>query len=132
MTLQEYFLQNQPINDELENETYYKYTQSIIFDDNMGHYAQIKIAHIGDNLWAFGWQIADGESKRMAIRGCTPQVTTKGDIHKLIYGMTKVLQRQLNLIPCPTKKIRDLIDNAISEANAFYQPNNKIVQKITI
>lgn len=120
MTINEYFTQKQPISTELVNEVYYKDIQTITFGDN-DRYAQIKIAHIGANTWAFGWEIKDGLHKPVISRDCTSRITTQGNIRKLVYGMTKVLQRQILSVRYPTSIIVNIISDAIQEASYYYK-----------
>lgn len=132
MTLIEYFAQEQPVSTEIINGIYYKDIQEIVFGEDESRYAKIKVAHIGRNLWAFGWEIKDGEQKPVICRDCTPSVITKGKIDRLIYGMTKILQCRLKEVYHPTQLIMNLINEAIEEASAFCitdTPNN---EKITI
>lgn len=131
MTIIEYFAQEQPVSTEIINEIYYKDIQEITFGDSE-RYATIKVAHIGKNLWAFGWEINDGAYKASAIRDCTPAIVTKGKIGNLIYGMTKVLQRRLREIESPTRAIKALIEEAIEEASCYYRPQKSNNEKITI
>lgn len=132
MTIKEYFSKEQPINNEVINEIFYKNTQTIIFRESDKRYAQIEIAHIDTNTWAFGWEISDGANNRILKRDCTIRITTKGPIDKLVYGMTKVLQRQLNSLTFPTHSIAKLIDDAIDEASAYCKCEHADTGKITI
>lgn len=132
MTIREYFAQEQPIDNEIINEIFYKHTQIIAFKESDKHYAQIEIAHIDTNIWAFGWEITDGAYGRVLKRDCTTRITTKGHIDRLIYGMTKVLQRQLSLFKSPTRNIKNLIDEAIEEASTYCKYSNEDTGKITI
>lgn len=120
MTINEYFSHEQPINDEVVDEVYYAKTKTIKFGGNSSRYAKIEIAHIGENLWAFGWEISDGSIKYLK-RHCTIHSTTKGNINKLIYGMTKVLRRQLENTKYHSQFTEKLIDKAIGEASAYCQ-----------
>lgn len=122
MTINEYFTQKQPISTELINEVYYKDIQTITFGEN-DRYAQIKIAHIGTNTWAFGWEIKDGLCKSIISRDCTSHITTQGNIRKLVYGMTKVLQRQIKNVRYPTNIILNIINDAIQETGYYYKFN---------
>lgn len=132
MTIKEYFSKEQPINNEVVDEIFYKNTQTINFNESGKRYAQIEIAHIDTNTWAFGWEISDGFNNRVLKRDCTTRITTKGPIDKLVYGMTKVLQRQLNLLTFPTRSIVKLIDEAIEEASTYCKCNHTDTGKITI
>ena len=122
MTINNYFTQQQPISTEVENEIFYKDIQAITFGSKY-HYARIKIAHIGTNTWAFGWEIKDGRYKKLIGRDCTSNITTQGDIRKLVFGMTKVLQRQVASMPHPTTCIVAIVEQAIAEAGNYYKPD---------
>lgn len=122
MTIDKYFTQQQPISTKVFNEIQYKNIQVITFG-NKNRYVQIKIAHIGVDTWAFGWEIKDGEYKAIVGRDCTSNITTRGDIKKLVFGMTKVLQRQVASMHSPTRSIVGLVENAIEKAGLYYQPN---------
>ena len=122
MTINKYFAQQQPISTEVENEIFYKDIQTITFGSRY-YYAQIKIAHIGTNAWAFGWEIKDGRYKELIGRDCTSNITTQGDIRKLIFGMTKVLQRQVASMPHHTTCIVEIVEHAIVEAGNYYKPD---------
>lgn len=120
MTIKEYFAQQQPISTEIENEIFYKDIQTITFGSKY-YYVQIKIAHIGTDTWAFGWVIKDGKYKSLIGRDCTSNITTRGNIRKLIFGMTKVLQRQVKSMPHPTSHMINLVEDAITEASQYYK-----------
>lgn len=121
MTINEYFLQKQPINDDVVNEVFYKDVQNITFACDSECYATIKIAHIGVNTWAFGWEIKDGARKPVVCRECTSNITTRGEIRKLVYGMTKVLQRQVMAMKYPTNILVNLVNDAVEEAGYYYK-----------
>lgn len=121
MTINEYFTQRQPISDEVVNEIFYKDIQTITFACDSERYATIKIAHIETNTWAFGWEIKDGTHKSIACRDCTSNITTRGEISKLVYGMTKVLQRQVAAMKYPTNILVNLVNDAIMEASYYYK-----------
>lgn len=131
MTITEYFAQEQPVSTEIINEIYYKDVQEIVFGEN-DRYAKIKVAHVDKDTWAFGWEIKDGSYRPAICRECTPSNVTKGNINKLIFGMTKVLQRRLSDFVLPTHLIRGIVRNAILEAARFCKPNKKTNHKITI
>lgn len=126
MTINEYFIKkNQPVSTELVNGIYYKDIQTITFGDE-NRYAQIKIAHVEANTWAFGWEIKDGAHKPIISHNCTPNITTQGNIRKLVYGMTKVLQRQIMNMHYPTNIILDIISDAIQEASYYYRAGKSL------
>lgn len=121
MTINEYFLQEQPISAEVVNEIYFKDVQEITFSCDSNRYAKIKVAHIDIDTWAFGWEIKDGTARKALCRECTSNITTKGRIDKLIYGMTKVLQRQIVTMTYPTNILMDLVDKAVTDAKYYYR-----------
>lgn len=131
MKLVDYFSSPQPINDEVENDVYYKNIWVVDFVCTPNIYVQIEIARVDIDLWAFGWTISDGGDNRVIGRPCTARVITKGEINRLIYGMTKVLQKQVQNLRRPSFKIIHLIDEAIREAKS-YTSSQRENGKITI
>lgn len=130
MKLIDYFLSPQPINDEVENDVYYKNIRVVDFVCTSSIYVQIEIARVDFDLWAFGWTISDGGNNRVIGKPCTSRVITKGEISRLIYGMTKVLQKQVQNLRKPSFKIIRLIDEAIREAKSYtssQRENGKII-----
>lgn len=124
MTISEYFLQKQPISDEAVDETFYKNTQAITFANTTECYVAIKIAHTGGDTWAFGWEIRDGADAPVAYRDCTPNITTRGDIRKLVYGMTKVLQKKVAAMERPSARLVNLVHHAVVEAGSYYKAHS--------
>lgn len=129
MTLSEYFSSVQPISDEVVNGVFYRNVRTITFEAEKGRHAQIIVAHVGENLWSFGWEIQDGWRKPCHRRDCTTSNVSKGNIGRLIYGMTKVLLMQSKKIIGPSMKITMAIMNATKEAAKYCHeagPNEKI------
>lgn len=131
MKLVDYFLSPQPINDEVINDVYYKNILTVDFVCTSNIYAQIEIARVDIDLWAFGWTISDGGNNRVIGRPCTSRVITKGEINRLIYGMTKVLQKQVQNLRRPSFKVTHLIDEAVREAKTYTSSESQY-GKITI
>lgn len=132
MTFEEYFKKPQPIDDSLiDDALFYKSIVNIEYGTE-AHYLIIKIAHIGDNLWSFGWEIKDGAARPIEARECTPNIITKGQIEHLIYGMTKVVFNHVNN-EMHTDTIKQVAHEAISKALFFScEVEKENVGKITI
>lgn len=96
MTIKEYFEHEQPISDALVGETcFYKDIANIQIQATDVSYVAIKVAHIGENLWAFGYEIKQYATAPVICRDCTTHVTTKGYIENLMYGMLQVVLLRL-------------------------------------
>ena len=131
MTITEYFAQEQPVSTEIINEIYYKDVQEIVFGDET-RYIKIKVVHVGENLWSFGWEIKDGDYNPIACHECSPRAITTGEIHLLVYGMTKVIQKHLDDILFHTRLIAQLVNEAIAEASLHCVFKTSYDNKITI
>lgn len=137
MTLEDYFINSKPqridaslVETGENGSLLYASYQSIDFEIDGTHYAKILIAHPAPDIWALGFEIKDGIAKAALRRDCTPHIVTKGKIDKLVYGMTKVLKR--NLTTYSSKAIRELVDNAEKEAYPYYVSRKPYNEKITI
>lgn len=131
MTLKQYFSTPQPINDTTNEVGEYTETSSIDFKSADGmKSASILVAHVGDKLYAFGWRISDYPSSAIK-RMPTMHAVTKGDFHKLIYGMTKVLESKLRK-KFNSKEMFKLIQDAEKEAELFYAHKDIPTEKILI
>lgn len=132
MTIKEYFRKKQPINDEIIGDTcrYKKVsTIKIQLDDN--RYAAIKIAHVGENLWALGYAMKPYSTRPVICRDCTTHAITKGYIENLIYGMMRVLILHLEKRR-DTKTLIDAIRDVVPEALEHYKFDAAPVGKITL
>ena len=132
MTIEKYFENEQPISDETIGDTcLYKNISTIKIQATNSNYAAIKIAHIGENLWAFGYEIQQYATAPIICRDCTTHIITKGYIENLIYGMIQVLLLHLKKIN-HTKMLEKAIYDAAEEAIKHYKHNVPPVGKITI
>lgn len=130
MTIRQYYAMMQPINDETNEIGEYKAVDSIDFKSEDGiTSASILIAHVGNKLYAFGWRISDFPLDNIG-HVPTAHAITKGNIQKLIYGMTKVLQSKLK--PYNSIAIRKLLKEAEKEAEEFYTNKDLPVEHILI
>lgn len=132
MTIDDYFFTEQPTDDTVSAEGIYKNTVNIEFADGNGNKIIITVAHIGMNLWAFGWTIRSGGKKPLGSRICSPNVTTKGDISKLMYGMAKMLKQKITQLPVTNKELTELADAAIKSTYQWYDHHNDQKYTITI
>lgn len=132
MTLQEYFKQEQPISDRLiEDTALYADVATILFGDSDLGYGAIKIAHVGENLWALGYEIKACVNAKLIYKECTANDITKGCINNLVYGMTKVLSNHLKA-KYNNLKLKKLLLKSTEEAAKYYVNNVKEIGKITI
>lgn len=94
MTIQEYLNAPQIIDDEITEEGIYANFAVINIIPSPAPYfrADIHVKCIAENTYAFGWDIQEGN--KQAMRPCSPTITNKGNIAKLLYGMTKVLKNK--------------------------------------
>lgn len=132
MTIQEYFAIEQPIDTTIIEEPFYHVFREIVFRKDKDHYAIIKVAHIGEDLWAFGWEIKDGLTNPILGRDCTSNITTKGKIDQLLFGMTKVLLRHMKESYRPSQLMTNLIYQAGEEAVHYLTSEKSYNKKITI
>ena len=96
MKIKEYFDTPQPISNEVDENGFYTFTRTINFGIN-NYIANILVAHIDTDTYAFGWELGnETHKKEMSVRYPSQCITTKGSIGKLIYGMTKVLERKIS------------------------------------
>lgn len=137
MTLEEYFIKSEPqkvddstIQSKDDNVQIYSVYRTINFTIDNARYAKIFIAHPAPDIWALGFELRDGLAKPVIKRDCTSAAVTKGHIDKLVFGMTKVLERQLTM--WSSKAIRELIKNAERQAYPYYTSRNAKPIKITI
>lgn len=131
ITIKEYFKERQPINDEIENEIFYKHIETILFEGQAERYIKLYIAHPSDNHWSIGWEVRDGHKKGIvAHKDCTINEITKGDISRLIYGTLKVLQIRLGSVA--TKTLTSLIVHSILQTENYYNYNARSYGKITL
>lgn len=115
MTLQEYYTFGQSVWGGETGDGFYKNICAIDFGDTESDfYASVMIVRTGEDEWALGWQIKDGKDNLM-FKACTPNVVTKGNIVKLVYGMTKILQKKLEC-GSHSKIIKEIVQNAVAEA----------------
>lgn len=132
MTLQEYFKQEQPISNKLiEDTSLYADVATIKFGDNDLGYGAIKIAHVGESLWALGYEIKACANAKLIYKECTANDITKGCINNLVYGMTKVLSNHMKS-KYNNLKLKKLILKSTEEAAKYYVNNVKEIGKITI
>lgn len=132
MTIKEYFGHEQPISDATIDDTcLYKDVTTIKIQATDTSYAAIKIAHIGENLWAFGYEIKQHSTAPVTCRDCTTHIITKGYIENLVYGMIQVLMLHLKKIN-HTKILESSILDAAQEAIKYYKHDAPSIGKITI
>lgn len=133
MTLEEYYSKSdpQPISNELtEDGKLYRICTTIDFIEDEDHYAKIFIAHPDYDLWSFGYEIKDGNARAIIRRDPSPYAVMLGKVDKLIYGMTKVLERCLN--KRNSKTIWNVVRNAMLDGDGCYVTRNYKTPKITI
>lgn len=133
MTLEEYFIGSkpQPVNNKLmAKDKLYRYYSTIDFAKDDNHYAKIFIAHPDDDIWALGFEIKDGNARVIIRRDPSPCALTRGKIDKLVYGMTKVLER--NLSNYNSKTIWKVVENAIRDSYPYYVSRDYKTPKIMI
>lgn len=117
-TIEEYLKREQPINDEADENGLYKHVFSIDFA-TYEVCASILVARIDKMTYALGWKLRDKyrstpvDSERLP----STSATTTGDINKLLYGMTKVLLRQLKRKN--SKELKAVINNAIKQVKVL-------------
>lgn len=132
MTIKEYFEHKQPISDVTIDDTcLYKDIARIDIQATETGYAAIKVAHIGENLWAFGYEIKLNATAPVVCKDCTTHAVTKGYIENLIYGMSQVLLLHLYRMKC-TKVFEKSILDAAQEAMGYYKHDAPSIGKITI
>lgn len=132
MTIKEYFEHEQPISDALVGETcFYKDIANIQIQATDVSYVAIKVAHIGENLWAFGYEIKQYATAPIICRDCTTHVTTKGYIENLMYGMLQVVLLRLKKIK-HTQILENTILDAAQEVMSYYRHDTTPIGKITI
>lgn len=131
MTIKEYFEQKQPISDTtIDGTCFYKDVATITIQPTSASYATIEIAHIGENLWAFGYKIKSNSTAPIICKDCTAHTITKGYIENLIYGMTQVLLLHLKGTDC-TKSLKCSILEVAEEAMRYRKLNAPSIGKIT-
>lgn len=132
MTIKEYLEHKQPISDvTIENTCLYKDIVTIKIQATDTSYAAIKVAHVGENLWAFGYEIQQYSTAPIICRDCTTHVITKGYIENLIYGMLQVLLLHLKKIK-HTKILESSILDAAQDAIEYYKYDVPSIGKITL
>lgn len=133
MTLEEYFIGSKPqnINSTVINKTgLYRYYSTIDFIKDESHYAKIFIAHPDEDIWALGYEIKDGNARAVIRRDPSPCALTRGKIDKLVYGMTKVLERNLNNYN--SKTIWEIVRGAVRDSYPYYVSRDYKTPKIII
>lgn len=131
MTIKEYFEKEQPISDAvIEESSFYKDIATIELKVSDAQYGIIKIAHVGENLWAFGYEIKINATAPVICKDCTTHAITRGYIQNLIYGMIQVLLLHLQKVQ-HTQKLEQVIKNGLIEAAAYYKRDAKSIGKIT-
>lgn len=132
MTIKEYFEQKQPISNTTIGDTcFYKDVATITIQPTSASYATIEIAHIGENLWAFGYKIKPNSIAPIICKDCTTHATTRGHIENLVYGMIQVLLLHLKRTDC-TKSLKCSILEAAEEAMGYCKRNAPSIGKITL
>lgn len=132
MTIKEYLEYKQPISDATVDGTcLYKDIEVIKIKATPTSYTAIKIAHVGENLWSFGFEIQQYTDAPIICRDCTTHVITKGYIENLVYGMLQVILLHLKKIK-RTKALEKSIYDAAQEAIQYYKHNAPSVGKITL
>lgn len=132
MTLKEYFETKQPISDALIEETFlYKDIARIDFQVNENKYGTIKIAHVGESLWAFGYEIKRNAVAPVINKDCTANAITKGNINNLVYGIIQVLLLHLRKVP-HAKSLEEVIEDGLDEAANYCDRKLARTEKITI
>lgn len=113
-TIEEYLKKKQPINNETDENGLYKHVISIDFA-TYEVCASILVARIDEKTYALGWKLRDKYHGDSADSERLPSIraTTTGDINKLLYGMTKVLQRQLKRKN--SKELKIVVNNAVMQ-----------------
>lgn len=138
MTIAEYFEYSEPqeINDDIMipegdcNVQLYAHYRSIDFIAYENYYAKIFVAHPAQDIWALGFELKDGPNKPIIRRDCTSAIVTKGKIDKLLYGMSKVLRR--NLPKRCSSILKGCVDCAERETLKYYVSKGPYLEKITI
>lgn len=132
MTLEQYFNQEQPISDKTISDTcLYEDVVTIEFGEDNLAYGAIKIAHVGESLWALGYEIKPNATSKVICKDCTTNDITMGCINNLVYGMTTVLASHLRG-SYTNNKLRKIISKGVKEASLYYDNNAKSMGKITI
>lgn len=132
MTIKEYFEHEQPISDTTIDDTcLYKDIVTITIQPTNTSFATIEIAHIGENLWAFGYKIKPHSTAPIICKDCTTHAITKGHIENLIYGMIQVLLLHLKKINC-IKSLESSTLDAAKEAIKYCKHDTPPIGKITL
>ena len=132
MTIKEYFEREQPISAKTIGDTgLYQDIKTITFEVQENTYASIKIAHIGEDLWSFGYEIKRNAYWPIICKDCTTHSTVMGCISNLIFGMIQVLLYQLKGT-AHTETLKAAIYDGAEEAMKYYKRGMRTTKKITI
>lgn len=131
MTIEDYFKQEQKVDNEIVDLIFYKNYATITFRADPMRYISVLIAHPEESIWSLGWEIKDGYYTRPALRkDCTSNVLTRGDIGRLVYGVLRMLQKKKPK-KC-SQAMRHLLSESIAKADEYYDRSIVNNDKITI
>lgn len=134
MTIEEYFKKQQPVSTAVDKNNEYKNIRELVFGDKeTNFYASISIAHVGEDLWSFGYSIRNGSVEKTIYQPCSPVTTYKGNIRNLLCGVTKYMARLLGRTRWKhIVSIKEILNGAMSEAAKYKVKDNKDYGKICI
>lgn len=127
MKLEQYLSNIPHINDSVNPETgEYSNTKQIEFGNSATPFwVTVKIAHVGNKEWAFGYEIHSGVHSPIVKLCCVGEVV-KGDIEHLLYGLAKAMMYQIDKQNWLHKQsILEVLSAAIRETKSFIKGKRK-------